>query len=72
VRVSAYLPRNARALMRARQLGGRIKYLSQGATGKVLLDGEQPVGCALLCSKSLRQRLAAPLLVALGLGDRTR
>jgi hypothetical protein len=32
VRVSAYLPRNARALMRARQLGGRIKYLSQGAT----------------------------------------
>jgi hypothetical protein len=28
-------------------------------TGKVLLDGEQPVGCALLCSKSLRQRLAA-------------
>jgi hypothetical protein len=41
-------------------------------TGKVLLDGGQPVGCALLCSKSLRQRLAAPLLVALGLGDRTR
>jgi hypothetical protein len=33
---------------------------------------EQPIGCALLCSKSLRQRLAAPLLVALGLGDRTR
>jgi len=31
VRVSAYLPRNARALMRVRQLGGRIKYLSQGA-----------------------------------------
>ena len=30
VRVSAYLPRNARALMWARQLGGRIKYLSQG------------------------------------------
>ena len=25
-----YLPRNARALMRARQLGGQIKYLSQG------------------------------------------
>jgi hypothetical protein len=41
-------------------------------TGKVLLDGEQPVGCALLCSKSLRQRFAAPLLVALGLGNRTR
>ena len=31
VRLSVYLPRNARALMRARQLGGRIKYLSQGA-----------------------------------------
>jgi hypothetical protein len=30
VRLSAYLPRNARALMRARQLGGQIKYLSQG------------------------------------------
>jgi len=29
---------------------------------------EQPIGCALLCSKSLRQRFAAPLLVALGLG----
>jgi hypothetical protein len=33
---------------------------------------EQPIGCALLCSKSLRQRLAAPLLVALGLGRWTR
>jgi hypothetical protein len=30
VRLSVYLPRNARALMRARQLGGEIKYLSQG------------------------------------------
>ena len=30
MRVSAYLPRNARALIRARQLGGEIKYLSQG------------------------------------------
>jgi hypothetical protein len=40
--------------------------------GVPLLDGELPVRRALLCSKSLRQRLAAPLLVALGLGDRTR
>ncbi len=30
VRLSVYLPRNARALIRARQLGGEIKYLSQG------------------------------------------
>jgi HCOMODA/2-hydroxy-3-carboxy-muconic semialdehyde decarboxylase len=30
VRLSVYLPRNARALMHARQLGGEIKYLSQG------------------------------------------
>src|SRR5580658_4404628 len=30
VRLSVYLPRNARALMRAKQLGGPIKYLSQG------------------------------------------
>jgi ribulose-5-phosphate 4-epimerase/fuculose-1-phosphate aldolase len=30
VRLSVYLPRNARALMRARQLGGEIKYLSEG------------------------------------------
>src|SRR6202795_3474614 len=30
VRLSVYLPRNARALMRARQLGGEIKYLSNG------------------------------------------
>jgi HCOMODA/2-hydroxy-3-carboxy-muconic semialdehyde decarboxylase len=30
VRMSVYLPRNARALMRATQLGGSIKYLSQG------------------------------------------
>jgi HCOMODA/2-hydroxy-3-carboxy-muconic semialdehyde decarboxylase len=30
VRMSVYLPRNARALMRAQQLGGTIKYLSQG------------------------------------------
>ena len=30
VRMSVYLPRNARALMRAKQLGGKIKYLSQG------------------------------------------
>ena len=29
-RLSVYLPRNARALMRTRQLGGQIKYLSQG------------------------------------------
>jgi HCOMODA/2-hydroxy-3-carboxy-muconic semialdehyde decarboxylase len=30
VRLSVYLPRNARALIRANQLGGEIKYLSQG------------------------------------------
>ncbi len=30
VRLSVYLPRNARALMRAKQLGGEIKYLSHG------------------------------------------
>jgi ribulose-5-phosphate 4-epimerase/fuculose-1-phosphate aldolase len=30
VRLSVYLPRNARALMRAMQLGGEIKFLSQG------------------------------------------
>ena len=30
VRMSVYLPRNARALLRASQLGGEIKYLSQG------------------------------------------
>jgi ribulose-5-phosphate 4-epimerase/fuculose-1-phosphate aldolase len=30
VRLSVYLPRNARALMRAKQLGGEIKYLSNG------------------------------------------
>jgi HCOMODA/2-hydroxy-3-carboxy-muconic semialdehyde decarboxylase len=30
VRISVYLPRNARTLMRAKQLGGTIKYLSQG------------------------------------------
>ena len=30
IRMSVYLPRNARALMRAKQLGGKIKYLSQG------------------------------------------
>jgi ribulose-5-phosphate 4-epimerase/fuculose-1-phosphate aldolase len=30
VRMSVYLPRNARALSRARQLGGQVKYLSQG------------------------------------------
>ena len=30
VRMSIYLPRNARALLRAKQLGGAIKYLSQG------------------------------------------
>jgi len=30
VRMSVYLPRNARALIRAKQLGGTIKYLSQG------------------------------------------
>jgi ribulose-5-phosphate 4-epimerase/fuculose-1-phosphate aldolase len=30
VRMSVYLPRNARALMRARQLGGEIKYLAEG------------------------------------------
>ncbi len=28
--MSVYLPRNARALMRAKMLGGKIKYLSQG------------------------------------------
>ena len=28
--MSVYLPRNARTLMRAKQLGGTIKYLSQG------------------------------------------
>ncbi len=30
VRMSVYLPRNARALIRAKQLGGTVKYLSQG------------------------------------------
>jgi ribulose-5-phosphate 4-epimerase/fuculose-1-phosphate aldolase len=30
VRISVYLPRNARALMHAKQLGGEIKYLRQG------------------------------------------
>jgi HCOMODA/2-hydroxy-3-carboxy-muconic semialdehyde decarboxylase len=30
VRMSVYLPRNARALLRAKHLGGEIKYLSQG------------------------------------------
>src|SRR5947209_11989186 len=30
VRISVYLPRNARALLRARQLGGDIKFLSAG------------------------------------------
>src|SRR3954465_4827603 len=30
VRMSVYLPRNARALWRAKQLGGYVKYLSQG------------------------------------------
>ncbi len=30
VRMSVYLPRNARALYRARQLGGEVKYLHQG------------------------------------------
>src|SRR5437870_1778580 len=30
VRLSVYLPRNARALMRAKQLGGEITYLRQG------------------------------------------
>jgi ribulose-5-phosphate 4-epimerase/fuculose-1-phosphate aldolase len=30
VRMSVYLPRNARILMRAKQLGGEIKYLSAG------------------------------------------
>ena len=30
VRLSVNLPRNARALMRARQLGGKLRYLSQG------------------------------------------
>jgi ribulose-5-phosphate 4-epimerase/fuculose-1-phosphate aldolase len=30
VRISVYLPRNARAQLRAAQLGGEIKYLSQG------------------------------------------
>ena len=30
VRLSVYLPRNARAQMRAKQLGGTITYLSQG------------------------------------------
>jgi HCOMODA/2-hydroxy-3-carboxy-muconic semialdehyde decarboxylase len=30
VRMSVYLPRNARALLHAKQLGGEVKYLSQG------------------------------------------
>src|SRR5437763_10826891 len=30
VRLSVYLPRNARALLRAKQLGGEIKYLAPG------------------------------------------
>src|SRR5436309_1579369 len=32
VRMSVYLPRNARALLHAKQLGGEIKYLRQGET----------------------------------------
>ena len=30
VRMSVYLPRNARALLKAKQLGGEVKYLRQG------------------------------------------
>jgi ribulose-5-phosphate 4-epimerase/fuculose-1-phosphate aldolase len=30
VRLSVYLPRNARALLRAKQLGGEVKYLTEG------------------------------------------
>ena len=30
VRMSVYLPRNARALLRGKQLGGEVKYLSDG------------------------------------------
>jgi HCOMODA/2-hydroxy-3-carboxy-muconic semialdehyde decarboxylase len=30
VRMSVYLPRNARALLHAKQLGGEVRYLSQG------------------------------------------
>ena len=37
--------------------------------GVPLLGGEQPVGCALLSRKSLRQRIAAPLFYGLGLRD---
>ena len=37
--------------------------------GVPLLGGEQPVGCPLLCRKSLRQRLAAPLFFGIGLRD---
>jgi hypothetical protein len=37
--------------------------------GVPLLGGEQPVGCALLSRKSLRQRIAAPLFFGLGLRD---
>jgi HCOMODA/2-hydroxy-3-carboxy-muconic semialdehyde decarboxylase len=33
VRMSVDLPRNARTLMRAKQLGARIKYLSQAEIG---------------------------------------
>jgi ribulose-5-phosphate 4-epimerase/fuculose-1-phosphate aldolase len=33
VRMSVYLPRNARALQRAKTLGGDIKYLSEGEIG---------------------------------------
>jgi hypothetical protein len=56
----------------ATKLTKMLRAGSADRQGVPLLDGELPVGGALLCSKSLRQRLAAPLLVALGLGDRTR
>ena len=81
-------PRDPRRTTRCRVRGLRLRTLLSGhaiarfgiAVAVWLNAGllaatalaEQPIGCALLCSKSLRQRLAAPLLVALGLGDRTR
>src|ERR1700730_8612412 len=82
------LPRDPRRTTRCRVRGLRLRtllfgqaiarfgiavavWLNAGLLAAAAL-AEQPIGCALLCTKSLRQRLAAPLLVALGLGDRTR
>jgi hypothetical protein len=50
-----YLPRYARALMRARQLGGEIKYLSQGeiAARNRYRPARDSGGAGILSSRSL-------------------